>query len=131
MRSDNTIGKSLNQLIEEAWRVSKKQKKEKNIVFSEHQIVLAKMKLYSPWPAKILSFTRNGKSSTVYFYGTHNSGRVNESELVNIEDAQELIRLLLLRQNLHGFRKGILEVEHEMNVPEELSITKQNKSLKN
>lgn len=125
----STIEKSLKQLIDGAWRLCKKKKKENNTILNENQIVLSKMKSYSPWPAKILSFTKNRKSATVYFYGTHNSGRVDESEIINFEDAHEVIRLLLLRPNLIGFTKGILEVEREMNVPEELSITNQ-KSLK-
>lgn len=127
----SSIGQSLNHLITRAWRSCKKQKKENNTILKENQIVLAKMKGYPAWPARILSFTKNKKSSTVYFYGSHNSGRVNESELVKFEDAYEVIRLLLLRSTLHQFTKGILEVEREMNIPDESSITKQQKSLNN
>lgn len=123
--------KTLNQRINAAWALEKKQKKDNSIVLTQNQLVLAKMKSYSPWPAKILSFTKSRKSSHVYFYGTHNTGRVNEAELVNFEDAHDVIRLLLLRPNLNGFLKGILEVEYEMGVPKELSITNQEKCIKN
>lgn len=64
----------------------------------------------------------------IWFYGTQNTGVVLEKNIVPFKDAQDVIRLLLLR-DLFGFLKGIREVERELNIPDELSITKDQKSV--
>lgn len=40
--------------------------------FSVGELVLAKMRGYAAWPAKIIAFT-NRFQAEVYFFGTHNT----------------------------------------------------------
>lgn len=116
------IVKTLNQLIDESWREHKKQKKIDKIALKENDLVMAKMSGYPPWPGRIISFTKNRKSTRVYFYGTDNSGIVREDEITQFESSCKVIRLLLLRR-LGGFSKGVREIEIQQNIPIELSIT--------
>lgn len=122
------IAKTLNQLIDEAWRELKKEKKRNKVVLVEDEPVMAKMSGFPAWPARIISFTKNRKGTTTYFYGTHNAGPVPEDQIVQFDGAQNIIRLLLLRR-LDGFAKGVREIEIEKNVPIEMSITNDQLSL--
>lgn len=115
--------KSLAELANDAWKRCKIQNKNKSLDVDEY--VLAKMKSYSPWPAKITGFTKNRKKAYVYFYGTHNSGSVEVNEIAAFQDAGEVIRMLLPR-HLICFEKGVVEIERELGIPDELSITKVN-----
>lgn len=86
---------------------------------------------YAAWPAKINTFTKSRSSAEVYFYGSHNIGkRIAAADIIPFDNAHQLIRFLLLRPNLADFCKGIKEVEIELNIPEEYSITKPESALK-
>lgn len=86
---------------------------------------------YAPWPAKISAFTKTRLSAEVYFYGSHNIGKnITSADIIPFDSAYQVIRLLLLRPNLTDFCKGIKEVEIELNIPEDLSITKPENALK-
>lgn len=121
-KSDKHIVKTLIQLVNESWKEIVRQKKQSKIILKENDIIMAKMKGYSPWPGKIVSFSKNRKRAEVYFYGSHNKGSVDVNDMVLFEDSHKVIRFQLLRV-LSEFKKGILEVEYEMNVPNESSIT--------
>lgn len=122
------IAKTLNQLIKDEWNQCKKIKKGEINELHEGDYVMAKMRTFAPWPAKITSFTKNKKSATVYFYGSHNSGSVLTEEIVRFSSSQTLIRLLLIR-NPNDFKKGVVEVELENHIPPELSITNVNQQI--
>lgn len=62
-----TAPKTIAQEADTEWRRIKRQEKEKKTTFDVNQFVLAKMKSYSPWPAQIRSFTKNGKRAQVFF----------------------------------------------------------------
>lgn len=64
--------RSLNQLISDAWSNCLREKKHAKMTLTESQFVMAKMKGYSPWPGKISSFTKNGKSTKVEMNFAHN-----------------------------------------------------------
>lgn len=107
----------------EMWQKLKRQHKEKKQPDVD-EFVLAKMKSYAPWPAKIQSFSKNGKKAKVYFYGTNNSGGVDIMEIVHFEDAADVIRLLLLRK-IPMYSRAVVEVERCCGIPEELSLLKE------
>lgn len=129
-KSNKNIAKTLNQLMNENWVQTKREKKLSKVILEENDIVMAKMKGYSPWPGKIISFTKTRKSAQVYFYGSHNKGSVEEAEIALFEDSHKVIRLQLLRPLLIDFCKGIREVEIEMQIPAELSIMNEPSALK-
>lgn len=87
--------KTLNQLIESAWRRCKQGSKHE--AFSDSQIVFAKMKGYQPWPSVIREIKLKGKRAKVFFFGTSNTGTVDTAEIVRFEMTTEVIKLLLLR----------------------------------
>lgn len=113
--------KTLAELSNDAWKRCKKHTKSQQIIFQIDQYVMAKMMSFSPWPAKITGFTKNRKKAYVYFFGTNNSGSVEINEITSFHDAEEVIRMQLLRHLSH-FAKGIKEVETELGIPVELSI---------
>lgn len=113
--------KTIAELANDAWKACKSQSKSQNITFEIDQYVMAKMKSFSPWAAKIIGFIKNHKKAYVYFYGTHNSGSVDVSDITLFKESQEVIRLQLLR-HLDFFTKGIKEIEAELGITEEFSI---------
>lgn len=116
--------KTLAELANDAWKLCKKRSKSEETSLDVGQFVIAKMKSYSPWAAKIINFTKNRKKANVFFFGTHNSGSVDINEITLFQSSNEVIRLLLLR-NLEFFAKGVREAEIELGIPHELSITNQ------
>lgn len=127
--SEKHMAKTVTQLVNDTWKISVREKKQSKIILKENDIVMAKMRGYSPWPGKIISFTKNLKRAEIYFYGSHNKGSVDVNDMVLFENSHKVIRLQLLRV-LSNFTKGILEVEIEMNVPREMSITNSMNALK-
>lgn len=117
VKLQNNNVKSLNDLIDAAWRKVKKENRNNEIHVGD--IVLGKMKGFKPWPARVESFTKTKTSSTLYFFGTHNRGPVAVSELVAFNSTHEVIRLMLLRIGLEGYHKGIIEAEKILGVPED------------
>lgn len=88
--------KTIAEMANDAWKLCKSQNKNRPMTFNEDQCVIAKMKSYAPWPAKVVGFTKNRKKVHVYFYGTHNSGSVKINEITPFQYSDEVIRLLLL-----------------------------------
>lgn len=79
-----------------------------------NSIVLAKMRTYSPWPAKLVAFKQS--TALVYFFGSGNHGEVSTDELVNFEDCLLLIKVLALKK-LKNYHKGIREAEVHLRIP--------------
>lgn len=117
--------KTFAELANDAWKRCKKITKSQQEIFHTDQYVMVKMASYSPWPAKITGFTKNRKMAYVYFFGSHNSGSVDITEITPYQSAVEVIRMQALRQ-LEIFSKGIKEVEIELQIPEEFSVLNRN-----
>lgn len=120
--------KTLAQMTEAVWRKCKIDNK--SLEFENGQIVLGKMKGYSPWPGMIRKFSKNNKRVQLYFFGTNNNGSVDVTETVAFEASSEVIKLLVLRQ-LPSFCKAVLEAESILGIPQEKSITNQTHALEN
>lgn len=88
--------------------------------------ILAKMRGYDPWPARIMDFSSNMKRIKCYFYGTHNTGFVGFKHVIPFIDAYQTVRLIYLRKTQHSeFVKGIHEIEIEFGVPEQASCLRE------
>lgn len=83
-----------------------KRKSFSNLLVGE--IVLAKMRSYSPWPAKIMKI--NAKKANVYFFGTNNHGDVNLSECVPVSECGAVISKLLDSKQA-DYRKAVCEMK--------------------
>lgn len=116
----------MNQLIELSWRKCKGDNI--NDKLQEGQIVLAKMKGWTPWPSMIEKLTTNRKRAQVLFFGTNQTGSVEVKECVRMEKSNEVIRLLLMR-SLDFFRRGVLEAEGILDIDEDNSITREQYAL--
>lgn len=84
-----------------------------------NSIVLAKMRTYSPWPAKLISFT--DKKAKVYFFGTNNHGDVPLGDVVSFADSSELV-LQLASMKIKYFKRAVREAEVFRGVPIEYSM---------
>lgn len=114
--------KTVAELANDSWKRCKSHNKSKQLNLKVGQYVMSKMKSYSPWPSRLTGFTKNRKKAYVYFYGTHNTGSVEVGDITLFEDSEEVIRMHLIR-NLDLFAKGVKEIEMEIGIPDELSIT--------
>lgn len=85
----------------------------------EGQFVLAKMKTYPEWPAKILSF---GKSYVnVYFFGDQTTGNVSFENIGMLKENNQIMRINL-RKKIRGYAKAVRCVELASNIPDHLSL---------
>lgn len=90
--------------------------------------VLARMRGYEPWPARILGFKNNNKIIKCYFFGANNIGQVGTKQVIPFADAFETVRIICIR-NPPNFIKGIREIEVEFGVSDEFSCLKEHKSI--
>lgn len=111
---------SLQQIIADTFKNSVKEFRQLKRELEVGEFVLARMRGYCPWPAKIVSFTKDRRSTKCYFYGSHNNGSVNISEIIPFKDGYNTIRLIKIRC-LKDFEKGIREIEIENGIPDHLS----------
>lgn len=125
----NISAKSLNSLINTSWKNCKKNFTSSNQKIKVGDIVLAKMATYCPWPSRIESLASNGKRAQVYFFGEHNRGSVNVSEIVLLSECHDVIRLLVLRK-LGTFHKSISEIETMLKIPSHQSFLKEIPQIK-
>lgn len=87
------------------------------------EIVIAKMRSYKPWPARILN--ENGK--TVYwvkFYGKGSHGSVKKVDCISFDKAIECILLFLKcsPNKFDDFNRSIREAEIDLGIPNERSL---------
>lgn len=110
--------------IEQAWKRCKTvHTTNKSHIFRTNDIVIAKVKGHLPWPSMILEIY-NGKRARVSFFGTEmheRFGFVNLSEVAYFENAYELVRIILERNN-PKYHKAIKEIERLFNVPPQASF---------
>lgn len=93
--------------------------------FAVGDLVLAKMKSYSPWPSQILSVDK--KRVNVIFFGYGNKGSVPIDEIVPYDYNDSTIPLFvaLLKKKILHYSKAVREVEIKLNISEQNSITNQ------
>lgn len=85
----------------------------------EGLVVVAKMKSYAAWPARIVSFRKT--CVTVHFFGDDTSGNVPYNGIGLFEANSELLKWNLMKK-INGYRKAVLNLETILNVPAHLSI---------
>lgn len=98
--------------------------KKNEIQLKKGDAILARMKGFDPWPAKIVDFTNDKKIIKCYFFGTHNTGSVGIRNAIPFVDAIETVRLVCLRKPV-AFVKGIKEIEIECAIPNEFSCLRE------
>lgn len=93
--------------------------------------ILAKMKGYDPWPARIIEYSKNMKSIKCFFFGTHEIGSVGSKQIIPFADAFQTVRLVCLRNIAltQHFVKGIQEIEIECGVPKQLSCLREYEAI--
>lgn len=97
----------------------------KNVLIEVGQLVLAKQKYSVPWPSQILTVKKD--SVHVYFFGDERCGLVQKCDLFSIADSRDIIINCLNRKNeIADYRKGIIQMERILGVPDSLSITNMN-----
>lgn len=127
-RSTNLKVPSLQDLIRNTFKQSLKEFHNSGKKLEVNDYVIARMKGYSPWGAKIVSFTKDKRRAMCYFYGSNNNGSVDTKEIIPFKSGFSAIRLLNIR-NANEFAKGIREIEIENGVPEHLSVLKENSPI--
>lgn len=120
---------TLKYLIDSAFQTQLKLFNESKQPLAVGDAVLARMKGFLPWPARIDNFASNNKIINCYFYGTNNSGPVGSKNVLPYVLARETVRLACLRSQ-DKYIKGVKEIEVAFNVPDELSYLKECKALK-
>lgn len=120
---------SLQQLINKTFKNACKEFQKQQTLPKIGDFIMGHMKGYCPWPAEIISFTKNGNRVGCYFYGTHNTGSVNIDKLILFKDGFEVIRLINIR-NPNRFRKAVMELETAFGIPQHLSSLRENLTLK-
>lgn len=123
------MGTVLNSLINASLRKCKNDFAALGECLQIGDLVLAKMKGYQPWGARIIDFTRNKKRAFVHFFGTNDGNMVDVHEITTFSQSYDVIRLLLLRK-VGAFHKSILEIETILKVPSELSLLREQKQIK-
>lgn len=102
-------------------------KSEKQVEIGD--LILARMKGFKPWPARVEGYKNGGKMIMCFFFGTHNSGPVGSKNVIPFCDGFEIVRLICLREPNH-YKKAVHEIEIECGMPEELSCLKEFESIK-
>lgn len=118
--------KPIHKIADDAWRKCKKKHKQNGHQISINDIVMAKLRGYSAWPAIVVDFV-NKKRAKVEFFGVDQNekfGFVNLTEITRFNDSAEVI-LLLLKRNIPKFKKSVLETELFCEIPSSLSLCRE------
>lgn len=94
-------------------------KKENKLNIEKDMCCLAKMRMYSPWPAIVLQV--NGKTVEVYFFGEGTTGKIAASEIVPFNQCVDLAKKYF---KIKGYLRAVREMELMQNIPHHLSLTK-------
>lgn len=114
--------------IDQAWRLCKISNKENESKINANEIVMAKLRGYTAWPAVVGEFI-NKSTAKVEFLGVTQSekiGFVPIKEITRFSDSQEVIQIILKRQ-CPKFKKAVQEAEMICGIPSYASITKMSK----
>lgn len=124
-----SLPRTLDFFINSSWNQCKKVFRASNQSLYIDDLVMAKMKSYSPWAGRITGYTKDKRRAYIEFFGTHDTGSVEIGEIVAFSACHETIRLLLLRKT-SDFHKSIIEIESIMGVSEEMSLLIEHSALK-
>lgn len=119
---------TLTHFIDTAYKNELKRFHESDEQLNVGDAVIARMRGFLPWPARVQSFAPNNKMINCYFYGTHNFGLIGKKNIMPFPCARETVRLVCLRSP-NGYIKGVKEIEIEHDVPEGLSCLNELKSI--
>lgn len=123
------LPRTLDYFISNSWSQCKKTFRTSNQSLNVDDLVMAKMKSYSPWAGQITGYTKDKSRAYILFFGTHDKGSVDVAEIVPFNQCHDAIRLLLMR-NTSDFHKSIYEIERIMAVPAEMSLLNEQHALK-
>lgn len=115
-KTNTAVVRNSSQSVDALWAAAKNSRSEPP---KEKEIVLVKMRTYSPWPAKII--TISNKKVFVYFFGTANHGYVNVDEIVPFTSAPILI-VKLSTMKIKDFTKAVREAEIMAGISSDRSI---------
>lgn len=86
------------------------------------EVVLAQMRTYATWPARVLLL---GKTFVnVYFYGDETTGNVPYEKVGYFVNNHELLKFNL-KKTIDRYQKAVLSAERVMQIPNHLSIINQ------
>lgn len=88
-------------------------------ILSEGVVVLAKMRTYAAWPARIKTFRKT--CVNVEFFGEETNGNVPYSDIGLFQHNHQLI-IFNLQKKIKGYRKSVQCAEGTMEIPTHLSI---------
>lgn len=90
--------------------------------FNQNDIILAKQKYSTPWPAIVLNIQK--ERVFVYFFGDKRSGYVSSSEIYDYAESIRALKsyLVLTKKIPSGFITGVREVEALLKIPQENSV---------
>lgn len=88
--------------------------------FKENDIILAKQKYSSPWPARILNIQED--KVTVFFFGDKRTGTVSSFELYDFIKSIDALKSFLALKKPRGYITGIREVEALLKIPHTHSV---------
>lgn len=94
-------------------------KNSRSAIPPKNSIIVAKMRSFSPWPAKLVGL--HNKTALVYFFGTGEHGEVKSDEIILFEDALLLLKALSLKK-LKNYHRAIREAEIFLSIPTDASI---------
>lgn len=115
--------KPIAKLIDQAWQ---KIKLESPKEFNVDDVVMAKLKGHTAWPAIIIEFVSEHKAKVDFFGANPNEkfGFVSLKEMVHFTECIDVIRLTLKKAFIHKekFKKGIQEAELVVGIPSYASM---------
>lgn len=114
--------KSKHIFIDKAWRLCKKQEGSKICI---NDIVMAKLRGYTAWPAIVIEFM-NKSTVKVQFFGVSESekiGFITFKEITQFSNSEQVI-LAILERKCPKFKKAIQEAEFVSGTPSYASITR-------
>lgn len=117
--------KPIYKLADLAWRKCKSNHKQNGHKISVNDVIMTKVRSYSPWPAIVLEFV-NKKRIKVEFFGVDQNekfGFIDLVEITRFSDSAEVI-FLLLKRNICKFKKAVLEAELFCGIPNSVSLCK-------
>lgn len=106
------------------WQICRKNQIQSQRKIIVNDVVLAKVKGHSPWPAIVLEIIGSKKAKVEFFGAARYEcfGIVNIGELTLFEQSLDLVRMILKNKKDPKYQKGIKEVERILDVPSTQSI---------
>lgn len=121
-KSDGTVGKlqtkSIAKMVDQAWRKCKTDSRFHKYVVHVDDIVMAKLKGHTPWPAIVIEIMSKARAK-VQFFGvqeTEKFGFVNIAEIAPFTSSIDVIQLNSKR-NISQFNKAVQEALLVCDVP--------------